>query len=66
MMKKKTKKTAESKPARLAVYTGHRPFRMDAADKPVMPSGFITEDHPYAKHVEHLLKRVDFEEISNG
>lgn len=66
MTKKKTKKTVESKPARLVVYMGQRPFKMDAADDPVMPADFITEDHPYAKHVEHLLKRVDFEEISNG
>lgn len=66
-MTRKAKKKAEKvERKRLIVYIGRRPFKIDAADKPVMPAEFIDEDHQYSAHIDRLLKRVDFREVKGN
>lgn len=44
------------------VYIGTRPFKLDAADKPLMPGDIVDENHPYATHTAQLALRADFTE----
>lgn len=49
--------------AKLLLYVGHRPYRQDASDSPLLPGETVGPGHQYEGIIDHLAKRADFVEV---